>query len=86
VRYRDASGAVLEVIAGRTILASQPFDKHSIKSGGLTMEFVVSPGQAARGEALDIRVHSPSNFAASFTSVDLRSSDTAPPLSPGGLR
>jgi hypothetical protein len=84
VRYRDASGAVLEVAAGRTILANQPFDRSSIKSGVLTMEFTVSPEQAARGDALEIRVCSPSNFAASFASVDLRASETvrlyAPPV------
>lgn len=86
VRYRDASGAVLEVVAGRTILASQPFDRNSIKSGVLTMEFAVSAGEAARGEVLEIRVYSPSNFAATFTSVDLRASETVSPLSPDGLR
>ncbi len=78
VRYRDASGAVLEVAAGRTILASQPFDRNGIKSGVLTIEFAVSPGRVAQGEALEIRVHSPSNFAASFTSVDLRALTAVP--------
>ena len=82
VRYRDASGAVLEVAAGRTILVSQPFDRDSMKSGVLTMEFAVSPAQAERGEALEFRVYSPSNFAATFTSVDLRALAAVPPQFP----
>jgi hypothetical protein len=32
-RYRNASGAVLEAVAGRTILASRPFDRSSINLG-----------------------------------------------------
>ena len=78
VRYRDASGAVLEVAAGRAILANQAFDRDSVKSGVLTIEFAVSPGQAERGEVLEFRVYSPSNFAATFTSVDLRASAAIP--------
>ena len=86
VRYRDASGAVLEVAAGRTILASQAFDRNSIKSGELTMKFAVSSGEAAQGEALKIRVYSPSNFAATFTSVDLRALKTDSTQTPTGPR
>jgi len=82
VRYRDASGAVLEAVAGRAILANQPFDRDSMKSGVLMMEFAVSPVQAERGEALEIRVYSPTNFAATFTSVDLRALRTNSPQTP----
>ncbi len=81
VRYCDASGAVLEVAAGSTILASQPLDRDSMKSGVLTIEFAVSLAQAERGEALEFRVYSPSNFAATFTSVDLRASSANPAAS-----
>jgi hypothetical protein len=86
LRHRHLSGAVLEAVAGRAIIADQAFDRNSIKSGLLTMEFAVSPRQAERGEALEIRVYSPSNFAATFTSVDLRALKTDSPLTPTGPR
>jgi len=86
LRHRHVSGAVLEAVAGRAILANQAFDRDSMKSGALTMEFAVSPGQAERGEALEIRLYSPSNFAATFTSVDLRALKTDSPLTPTGPR
>lgn len=71
-RRSRASGAVLEAAAGRTILASSPFDGNSIKSGMLTMEFEVPCRQAGPDEPLEIRVYSPSDFSATFTSVSLR--------------
>jgi hypothetical protein len=86
VRHRHASGAALEAVAGRAILANQAFDRDSMKSGALRMEFVVSPGHAERGEDLEIRVYSPANFAATFTSVDLRALTTIPPQTPAGPR
>jgi hypothetical protein len=54
VRRRHASGAALEAIAGRAILANKAFGRDGMKSGVLTMEFTVSRGQAERGEALEI--------------------------------
>jgi len=86
LRHRRASGAVLEAVAGRAILANQPFDRDSMKSGVLMMEFAVSPVQAERGETLEIRVYSPSNFAVTFTSVDLRALAAVPPQTPAGPR
>jgi hypothetical protein len=74
------------VAAGRTILASQPFDRDSMKSGVLTMGFAVSPAQAEGGEAPEFRVYSPSNFAATFTSVDLRDLAAVPPSIPAAPR
>jgi hypothetical protein len=86
LRHRSTSGAVLEAVAGRAILAKQPFDRDSIKSGVLIMEFAVSPVQAERREALELRVYSPSDFAATFTSVDLRASAAVAPQTPAGSR
>jgi hypothetical protein len=86
VRYRDAWGAVLEVAAGRTILASQPFDHDTMKSGVLTIGFAVSPAQAEWSETLEFRVYCPSNFAATFTSVDPRDLAAVPPSIPTAPR
>jgi hypothetical protein len=53
-----------------------------MKSGVLTVEFAVSSAQAERGEALEFRVYTPSNFAATFTSVHLRALTALPPQFP----
>ena len=81
-RSEVAARVLVEVAAGQAVLASRRLDRSGIKSGVLSLEFGISPEQAARDAALEIRLYSPADFSATFSSVDLRELPAArqPPL------
>ncbi len=84
-RSEVAARVLVEVAAGQAVLASRRLDRSGLKSGVLTLEFGISPEQAARDAALEIRLYSPADFSATFSSVDLRELPAARQPSPGQL-
>ncbi len=71
-RSEVVAQVLVEVAAGAAVFASRRLDRGAVKSGVLTLEFGISPNEAARDAALEIRLYSPADFSATFTSVDLR--------------